>query len=1087
MRCSKCASDNREGRRFCTTCGTALGAWCPKCGAPIHIHEKFCGECGAALSDVQPARAEDAAPVVAAATGERRHLTVLFCDLVNSTSIAAELDPEEWRDVVADYHRAAAQVIERFGGHVAQYLGDGVMAYFGWPEAHDDDAERAARAGLAMLGATANLNAQSARPKLSARIGIDSGTVVVGASAGKDADVFGDTPNIAARVQAGATPDSVVITDATHRLVSGLFVVEDRGAQALKGIDRPIKLYRVIQPSGVRGRLEAAAATRGLTPFIGREDELGLLMSRWERAREGDGQLVLIIGEAGIGKSRLIQRFHEQIAGTPHTWIEAGAGAFFQNTPFYPVTELLQQFLGGNGGKPAEEQLTQLEPRLELAGLKPADAIPLIAPLLNLPLWGKYPPLPLPPEQRRQRLLATLVEWVLGTARVQPLVVATEDLHWADASTLELIQLLVEQGATARLLVLFTARPEFRAQWPLRAHHAQITLNRLSGRALREMIAQVAAREAMSDETIATVMERTGGVPLFVEELTRAVLESGSVKLAAREIPATLHDSLMARLDRLGVAKEVIQIGAVIGSEFSYGLLHAVHPIPDEDLKGAIRSATDAELVYVRGIAPDENYQFKHVLIRDAAYEALLKTRRKELHRQVAQTINQEFPALKESHPEILARHWSEAGETEPAIAEWSRAAKAAEARNGFKEAQENYQQALALINLLAESPERDNRELQLRQSIVFMLNATRGFTAAETIDAGQRAAALAEKSGNLKQLVDSVVSRAHTAVISGDLTAAGKLLDEALKLALRQGNSTSLAHVHMLQMQTRYSRGDLAGLEKHFTAGLKFFDDPDFKRLPAVAKSALAYASYNMWKLGRADVARQRMAQMMAGVNENNLYEVAWSAFFAATLSVAMGEYAQGETLAAHALELGEKHQLPYAVMASRVVLGLALAHLGRAKEGIALIRQGVASVLEVGALSGITYCGLSLAAAQERGGAIVDALETLEQALQANPEEVIHRPEMLTLRGELRLKQGDTELAEADFHEAIEFARNMGAKMPELQATRSLARMLITHGRRDEACTRLAEIYGWFTEGFDLPDLKEAKALLDQLGANP
>jgi AAA ATPase domain/Adenylate and Guanylate cyclase catalytic domain len=305
------------------------------------------------------------------------------------------------------------------------------MAYFGWPEAHDNDAERAARAGLAILDAISKLSQPSTRPELSARIGNDSGTVVVGASAGKDADVFGDTPNIAARMQAAAEPGAVVITDATHRLVSGLFVVDRLGAQALKGIGRPVQLYRVIQPSGVRGRLEAAAATRGLTPFVGREDELRLLTNRWERALDGEGQVALIIGEAGIGKSRLLQRFHEQIVGTPHAWVQAGAGAFFQNTPFYPITELLRQFLGGNGSKPAEEQLAQLEPRLELAGLKPAETIPLIAPLLNLPLSDKYAPLPLSPEQqRRRRLLATLVEWVLGAARVQPLVVATEDLHW---------------------------------------------------------------------------------------------------------------------------------------------------------------------------------------------------------------------------------------------------------------------------------------------------------------------------------------------------------------------------------------------------------------------------------------------------------------------------------------------------------------------------------------------------------------------------------------------------------------------------------------------------------------------------------
>ena len=561
MRCLKCATKNREGRRFCARCGQPLKPVCASCGAPNEPGEAFCGDCGAALQPapaLQSAERRGTPGIVEHGEphemheGERRHLTVLFCDLVGSTEIASHLDPEEWREIIGEYHRAAAQAVERFGGHVAQYLGDGVMAYFGWPEAHDNDAERAARAGLAILDAISKLNEHPTHPKLAARVGIDSGAVVVGAGAGKDTDVFGDTPNIAARVQSAAEPGTVIITDAVHRLVSGLFVVEDRGARALKGIERPVQLYRVVQPSGVRGRLEAAAAAHALTPFVGREDELRLLMNRWERALDGEGQMALIIGEAGIGKSRLAQRFHEQIAGTPHTWVEAAAGAFFQNTPFHAVTEMLRELLAWRGDESAEEQLAQLEQVLELAGLKPAEAVPLLAPLLNLTIPAKYPPSSLSPEQQRRRLLATLVEWALSAARVQPLIIATEDLHWADPSTLELIQLLVEQGATAPLLLLYTARPEFRAQWPLRAHHTQITLNRLSARNVRTMVEEVAARRALSHETVAAVVERTAGVPLFVEELTRAVLESGNATLTGREIPVTLHDSLMARLDRWG-------------------------------------------------------------------------------------------------------------------------------------------------------------------------------------------------------------------------------------------------------------------------------------------------------------------------------------------------------------------------------------------------------------------------------------------------------------------------------------------------------------------------------------------------------
>jgi len=1088
MRCHNCGIENAAGSRFCNRCGTPLNKRCPKCGSEYAPEAIFCAQCGAAIdaagrmhaAELRSSRAE---PRGSSLAGERRHLTVLFCDLVNSTSLAAQLDPEEWREIVADYHRAAAQAIERYSGHVAQYLGDGVMAYFGYPEAHDNDAERAARAGLAILDAISKLNQASTRPELSARIGIDSGMVVVGASAGKDADVFGDTPNIAARVQAAAKPGTVVITDATHRLVSGLFVVDQLGAQVLKGIERPVELYRVMQPSGVRGRLEAAAASRGLTPFVGREDELRVLMSRWERALDGEGQVALIIGEAGIGKSRLLQRFHEQIGSTPHTWIEAHAGPFFQNTPFYPVTELVQQFLGGNEGKPAEEQLAQLEPRLELAGLRPSETIPLVAPILNLPLSNKYPPPSLSPEQRRRRLLATLVEWVLGAARVQPLVVATEDLHWADASTLELIQILVEQGATARLLLLYTARPEFRAQWPPRAHYTQVTLSRLSPPNVRTMVEEVAARKAMSDETIATVIERTGGVPLFVEELTRAVLESGHAQITGRAIPVTLHDSLMARLDRLGPAKEIIQIGAVIGAEFSYELLHAVHPIAEENLQRALRNLADAELLYVRGIAPDATYQFKHALIRDAAYEALLKTRRKELHQLVAHTLSEKFAALEETQPEVLARHWTEAGETDQAIAKWSKAGQAAEARNAFVEAQESYQQALTLLKLLPESPERDVSELQLTQS---MLHMTRGWAAPETMEVAERAGILAEKGGNLRQLVGSMTSRCLHAFISADLSIAGALADQALELALRGANPTVLANLHMMQLVIRHARGDLAGAEKYFTAGLEFFDDADFRQNPnGGAIVVFGTTSRNAWMLGRADAARERIVKMMAFVNPANPHDLPWSDVFAAVVYVLTRENERAETLAARALELCEKYHFPNEAAFSRGLLGTTRAHLGRTTEGIALIREGIAALLKIGNRITVTLYINSLAAAQKLDGAIADALDTIEQALQFNPAELVHRPETFRLRGELRLEQGQAELAGGDFYEAIALARKMGAKFYELRATMSLARLLALRGRRDEARTMLAEIYNWFTEGFDTADLKDAKVLLEELGA--
>jgi class 3 adenylate cyclase len=567
---------------------------------------------------------------------------VLFCDLVGSTEIAARLDPEEWREIVASYHRTTTEAITRFGGYVAQYLGDGVMAYFGWPEAHDNNAERAARAGLAIIDAIAKLNQHSVRPKLSARVGIDSGAVVVGAGTSNYADVFGDTPNIAARVQAAAPPNTVLITADTHRLISGLFVVEDCGAQVLKGIERPLRLYRAIQPSGVRSRLEATASS-GLTSFVGREEELRLLMNRWERVREGEGQVVTIIGEAGIGKSRLVRRFHERIE-EKHTWLQAAARSFFQNSPFYQVGDLIKQFLDFKEGNTPEVSLARLERSLEASGLKAAEAIPLIAPLLNLAIPPKYLPLTVSSEHQRRRLLYTLVQWVIGGVRLLPYTIVIEDLQWADPSTLELLALLVQQGVKSRLLLLFTARPEFRAGWPHLAHHTQIALGRLSALNARSMIEDIVAHKALSDETIETVIERTGGVPLFIEELTRALIEGGEVQPGERLIPATLHDSLMARLDRLGPAKEIAQVGAVIGPEFSYKLLRAVHPVPEDALQLALRNLAKAELVHVRSLPPDSTYQFKHALIRDAAYEALLRSRRRELHAHIAETIEKSFP-----------------------------------------------------------------------------------------------------------------------------------------------------------------------------------------------------------------------------------------------------------------------------------------------------------------------------------------------------------------------------------------------------------------------------------------------------------
>jgi class 3 adenylate cyclase/tetratricopeptide (TPR) repeat protein len=1006
-------------------------------------------------------------------------LTVLFCELVGSTRIAAQLDPEEWRELVAGHHRAAAEAISRFGGHVAKYLGDGVMAYFGWPEAHENDAERAARAGLAILEGVSKLNQQSTNPEIAVRVGIDSGAVVIGASAGKDADVFGETPNIAARVQTAAAPDTVLITSATHRLLSGLFVVEESGAHQLKGVSSPIELYRVLRPTGVRSRIGA----RGVTPFIGREEELRLLLSRWQQVREGEGQVVLVIGEAGIGKSRLIAEFRERIRDTPHTWVESAGEQLSENSPFHAITEMLEQWLELNAGTNVGEHIDHLERALALAGLKVAEAAPLIGGLLQLPLGERYPPLTLTPEQKRRRLLASLAEWLFGAASLQPVVMVVEDLHWLDPSTLDLQQILVEQGATARLMLLYTARPQFRAPWVLRAHHTQVTLNRLSTRNVRNLVLQVVAHEGLSEETLAAVVERTGGVPLFVEELTRVVLESGRQSLAERTIPATLHDSLMARLDGLGPAKEILQIGAVIGAEFSYQLLREVRPIAEPELERALRAASNAELLYARGVPPEATYRFKHALIRDAAYEALLRSRRKELHRLIAQNIDEKFLELKKMHPEMLARHWAEAGETERAIAEWLKAGKRGEACSAFEEAQASYRQALALLDLLPESPERDLQELELQQSLIRLLFISRGYTGREAIEAADRAATLAEKSGNLRKFVNLIVSRGISAAIGGDLRGATEIADRALELGSREGSPSIVGRAHLLQQIVRFYRGDLVDAERHFTEGLRFFGHPAFRRVPGAAIAAFNYGAVIAWLSGRADLSRNRMAQMMAAADEDNPFDLAFSGQLACELQAWTGAHDEAEASALRALGLAEKHQFREIAAGVRCILGMTQARLKRATDSVSLIRNALAELQEMGERLPNTW--LFLANAYECTGAIANALETVNQTHQQWPDMRVYQPEILRMRGELQFKKAGIELAEADFRESLALAQSMGAKAWELRSTMSLGRLLASNGRRDEAHSRLADIYNWFTEGFDTADLKDAKALLDELSA--
>jgi tetratricopeptide (TPR) repeat protein len=620
----------------------------------------------------------------------------------------------------------------------------------------------------------------------------------------------------------------------------------------------------------------------------------------------------------------------------------------------------------------------------------------------------------------------------------------------------------------------------------MRSHHAQLTLNRLSDEQIRDMVQRVVARTEISPDTIEALVKRTTGVPLFVEELTRAVLDSRENEQAP-EIPLSLHDSLMARLDRLGRAKEVAQIGSVIGRQFSYQILRALAPMPEEELQTALSRLCDAELLFVQGFPPDASYTFKHALIQEAAYEALLKSRRRELHRKAAQAISEKFKDIATPQYEPLARHLTAAGEKEAAIAAWTKAGDSARWRYAFKEAEEDYRQALAIVSTVPESSDRDAQELQLTSALLLALSVTKGYAAQETIEATTRARKLAESTGNFRRHFLAITGAGNTAVSAGDYRAAAELADRALDLAQDEGSPTSLAIAHRLQLESRFYCGDPVGAEQHFARGREFFADPRFKRGAGGFASSFGHAAFAAWAIGRADVALGRCSEALANAREiNSPFDQAFALMMEGVLQIQMREPEKAETAAAEAMALSDQHGFPQLGAIARIALGWARANTGRTSQGIALIREGLAAATATGARVSITIFLTSLAEAYALAGALPEALETVEQALQANPKEIAFRPYAMRLRAELRFRSNQPELAEADLREAVATARKMGAKSYELRATTLLARWLASQGARDEARVMLRAIYGNFELGFKTRDLIEAKTLLDELGDN-
>jgi class 3 adenylate cyclase/predicted ATPase len=1063
-----------------------------------------------ATSAVSPAKGEVAPTVPPPPDAERRQLTVMFCDLVDSTKHASQLDPEDWRDVVRAYQQVCTEVVQRHDGHIAQLLGDGLLVYFGYPHAHEDDAQRAVRTGLRILAAMGDLNKALQHAKglqLALRLGIHTGLVVVGEMGGEGRQerlALGEVPNIASRIEGLAEANTVAISEATSRLVQGYFECQALGAQTLRGVAEPVRLYRVLQESGARGRLDVAV-TRGLTPLVGRESEVALLLERWEQAKSGHGQVVLLSGEGGIGKSRLVQMLKDHVANEPHTRWECRSLPYYQNTTLYPLTDLFQRTLQWQPDEAPDEKLGTLEQALSQYRLPLGGTVPLFAPLLALPIpENRYPLLHLSPQRQRQKTLETIVAILLELAERQPMLFIVEDLHWTDPTTLELLNLVLDQTPTASMLVLLTCRPHFQPAWHHRSYLTEITVNRLSHAQVAQIITRMTEGKTFPQELLAQIIAKTDGVPLFVEELTKALLESGQLttrdghydltgSLSPFAIPATLQDSLMARLDGLMTAKVIAQLGATIGRQFSYALLQAVAQLNDRTLHEELHRLVEAEIVYQRGVSPQATYVFKHALIQDAAYESLLKSTRQHYHQRIALVMEEQFPETAAAQPELLAYHCTEAGLMAQAVTYWQRAGQQANDRSAYLEAISHCTHGIALLPALPETPERIHHALTLHIVLGAALSAVKGHATPEVEQAYTQAYTLCQQVGETPELVPVLHGLWWFYLGRAQLHTAREIGDTLLRLAHRAADPALAVVAHFTLGLTWWHFGVLPAARQHLEDGIAL-DTPAQRSAPVFhlgsdpGVGCRTTAAVTLWYLGYPEQALARVHEALALAHElSHPFSLAWAWYWAALVAQLRRDVPAVYAHAEAAVALASAQGFPLVVAQGTIVRGWALALQGQGEEGLAQVRQGMAAWRATGAvMAGPRLCVMRAEIAHH-GGHTADGLHALAEAqtLVEQHEDRVWGAAIAHLRGVLLLRQTmpQQEEAEACFQQALDVARRQQAKSLELRAAMSLARLWQHQGKCTAAHELLAPIYGWFTEGLDTADLQDAKALLDTL----
>jgi class 3 adenylate cyclase/predicted ATPase len=1068
----------------------------------------------AAISEVAaapPAAPEPYVASMAATTSdaaERRQVTVMFVDLVGSTELSARMDPEDLRDIISSYQKCVADTVRRFGGFVAKYMGDGVLVYFGYPEAHEDDSERAVRAGLELISAISGLEPPVL---LQIRVGIATGVVIVGDLIGsgdaQERGIVGETPNLAARLQSIAPPNMVVIADGTRKLLGNLFELEDLGTKGLKGIQGDVRAWAALRPSSVASRFEALHAG-DLTPLVGREEELELLLRRWSRAKVGEGQVVLISGEAGIGKSRLTFALLQQLALEPHIRLRCVCSPQHTDSALYPIISQLVHAAGLEDDDSPQAKLDKLDAVLAQSWTSPEDAS-LIAELLSLPNDGRYPPVEVEPHLRRQKTLEALCSHLQALTQISPVLIVFEDAHWTDPTSLELFARLVDLSVSHRLLILVTFRPEFSPPWIGRPHVTSLTLNRLTRRDIDSLIEGVVGDRSLPAGIRQDIIKRTDGIPLFIEEMTKAVLDAGgeSEALAVADaptpvvsVPASLQALLMSRLDRLGSAKDVAQVGAAIGREFSHMLLAAAVQKPKAELHSDLDRLIEAGLLFRQGTPPHASYLFKHALVQDAAYGTLLREPRRVLHARIAEMLESQFAEIADSQPELLARHYTKADLIEKSARLWGKAGQRSQERSALVEAAEQLGQALAQIARLPGTPDLRREQIILQVALLNTLMHVKGYSAPETKAAVAQVRHLIEQAERLGEspddpslLLSALFGQWIVNFISFDGDVARELAARFLAFGEREAAAVSLMVGHRTMASTLAFMGDFVEAREHYDKALALYRPAEHRRLMTrfgqdVGVTCLAFRSMLLWLLGYPEAAFKEADYALVEARQiKHAATLMFTLNFPILINTYCGNYDAANERLNELVVLAEENGAPFRKAEGVLRRGYILTLTGKATKAVEMVTSGIDLWRSAGSTIFTPEHQFMLAIAHTDLGKFDDAWRCIGKAMAAieATKERWCEAEAHRVAGEIALKSPERDVAKAQayFEHSLTVARARQAKSWELRAATSLAQLLNDQGQRQMARDQLAPVYDWFTEGFGTSDLRKAKALLREL----